>query len=200
MEILFQIIILIFSAILHEYSHGAMAYSLGDPTAKNAGRLTLNPMAHLDWFGSVLLPAVMVISQLPFVFGWAKPVPYNPYLLRDRRFGDAKVAIAGPAANLAIAVALGLVIRFIPLSIAFVNLLEIAVIINIVLAIFNLVPLPPLDGSKILASFLSEKWRTKFLSLERFGFVLVILFVMFGISIIYPLVFALFRLITGSSI
>jgi Zn-dependent protease len=200
MEILFQIIILIFSAILHEYSHGAMAYSLGDPTAKNAGRLTLNPMAHLDWFGSVLLPAVMVISQLPFVFGWAKPVPYNPYLLRDRRFGDAKVAIAGPAANLAIAVALGLVIRFVPLSIAFVNLLEIAVIINIVLAIFNLVPLPPLDGSKILASFLSEKWRTKFLSLERFGFVLVILFVMFGVSIIYPLVFALFRLITGSSI
>ncbi|MFZ4648313.1 MAG: site-2 protease family protein [Patescibacteria group bacterium] len=199
MEILFQIIILIFSAILHEYSHGAMAYSLGDPTAKNAGRLTLNPIAHLDWFGSVLLPAIMVISQLPFVFGWAKPVPYNPYLLRDRRWGDAKVAIAGPAANLAIAIALGLVIRLLPLSGAFVNFLAIAVLVNIVLAVFNLVPLPPLDGSKILASFLNEKWRIKYLSLERFGFVLVIIFVMFGIGIIQPLVFGLFSLITGMS-
>ncbi|MCX6795730.1 MAG: site-2 protease family protein [Candidatus Falkowbacteria bacterium] len=200
METLFQIIILIFSAILHEYSHGAMAYSLGDPTAKNAGRLTLNPMAHLDWFGSVLLPAVMVLSRLPFVFGWAKPVPYNPYLLKDRRWGDAKVAIAGPAANLAIAIALGLVIRLMPFSEAFTNFVAIAVLINIVLAVFNLVPLPPLDGSKILASFLPEKLKVKYLSLERFGFILVIVFVMFGVGIIEPLVFGIFRLITGMGI
>ncbi len=200
METLFQIIILIFSAILHEYAHGIMAYQLGDPTAKNAGRLTLNPIAHLDWFGSVLLPAVMVLSRLPFIFGWAKPVPYNPFLLKDRRFGEAKVAIAGPVANLAIALALGLVIRLVPISEAFANFIAIAVLINIVLAVFNLVPLPPLDGSKILAAFLPEKLRNKFLSLERFGFILVIIFVMFGIGIIQPVVFGLFRLITGFSI
>ena len=199
METLFQIIILIFSAILHEYSHGAMAYSLGDPTAKNAGRLTLNPVAHLDWFGSILLPAVMVLSHLPFVFGWAKPVPYNPFLLKDRRWGEAKVAIAGPAANLALALALGLFIRFVPLSEAFTSFVAIAVLINIVLAVFNLVPLPPLDGSKILASVLPAKWRSKYLSLERFGFILVLIFVIFGIGLIEPLVFAIFKLITGMS-
>lgn len=200
MEILFQIIILIFSAILHEYSHGMMAYSLGDPTAKNAGRLTLNPIAHLDWFGSVLLPAVMVLSRLPFVFGWAKPVPYNPYLLKDRRWGDAKVALAGPVANLALALALGLFLRFVPVAQSFANFLAIAVLINIVLAIFNLVPLPPLDGSKILASFLPDKARNRFLNLEKYGFLLVIIFVMFGVGFIRPLVFGLFRLITGFSI
>lgn len=197
MEIIFQIIVLVFSAIFHEYAHGAMAYSLGDPTAKNAGRLTLNPIRHLDWFGSIILPAVMVISQLPFVFGWAKPVPFNPFLLKDRRWGEAKVALAGPVANLSIALALGLFIRFVPVSPALANLLAIAVLINIVLAIFNLVPLPPLDGSKILAAFLPEKARNKFLSLERFGFVFVILFVMLGIEMIQPLIFGLFRLITG---
>lgn len=197
MEIVFQIIVLVFSAIFHEYAHGAMAYSLGDPTAKNAGRLTLNPIRHLDWFGSILLPAVMMITQLPFVFGWAKPVPFNPFLLKDRRWGEAKVALAGPASNLALAVALGLLIRFVPFSATLTSLLAIVVLINIVLAIFNLVPIPPLDGSKILAAFLPEKARYKFLSLERFGFVFVILFVMLGVEIIQPLIFGLFRLITG---
>ena len=197
MTTVFQIIVLIFSAIFHEYAHGMMAYSLGDPTAKNAGRLTLNPIRHLDWFGSVLLPAVMVLSQLPFVFGWAKPVPYNPFLLKDRRWGEAKVALAGPASNLAIALALGLFIRFVPVSLALSQFLAIAVLINIVLAIFNLVPIPPLDGSKILAAFLPERARSKFLSLERFGFIFVIIFVMLGTGIIEPLVFGLFSLITG---
>lgn len=200
METVFQIIVLIFSAIFHEYAHGMMAYSLGDPTAKNAGRLTLNPIRHLDWFGSVLLPAVMVLSRLPFVFGWAKPVPYNPFLLKDRRWGEAKVALAGPASNLAIALALGLFIRFVPVSLALAQFLAIAVLINIVLAIFNLVPIPPLDGSKILAAFLPERARSKFLSLERFGFIFVIIFVMLGTGIIEPLVFGLFKLITGFSI
>ena len=197
MTTVFQIIVLIFSAIFHEYAHGMMAYSLGDPTAKNAGRLTLNPIRHLDWFGSVLLPAVMVLSRLPFVFGWAKPVPYNPFLLKDRRWGEAKVALAGPASNLAIALALGLFIRFVPVSLALAQFLAIAVLINIVLAIFNLVPIPPLDGSKILAAFLPERARSKFLSLERFGFIFVIIFVMLGTGIIEPLVFGLFSLITG---
>src|SRR5574344_1057586 len=104
----FQIIILIFSAVVHEYMHGWMAYRLGDSTAKDAGRLTLNPLAHLEWFGSFFLPLVMIISHMPFVFGWAKPVPYNPYNLRDRKYGDAKVGLAGPLGNFIIALFFGL--------------------------------------------------------------------------------------------
>lgn len=200
MIVVFQIIVLVFSAILHEYSHGAMAFHLGDPTAKNAGRLTLNPLKHLDWFGSVFLPVVMVATHMPFVFGWAKPVPYNPFMLKDRRWGDAKVALAGPASNLAIALALGLFIRFVPISQALASFLAIAVLINLVLAIFNLVPIPPLDGSKILASFLPDKLRQQYLSLERFGFIFVILFVMLGMELVLPLIFRLFSLITGFSV
>jgi Zn-dependent protease len=111
----FQIIVLVFSAIAHEYMHGYVAYSLGDPTAKNAGRLTLNPLAHLEWFGSFFLPLIMIITQMPFVFGWAKPVPYNPYNLRDRKYGDAKVALAGPLTNFIIALFFGLFLRFFPI-------------------------------------------------------------------------------------
>ncbi|MCX6798407.1 MAG: site-2 protease family protein [Candidatus Falkowbacteria bacterium] len=100
MVYVFQIVILILSAVIHEYMHGWAADRLGDPTAKNMGRLTLNPLKHLDWFGSFLLPLVMIISRMPFVFGWAKPVPYNPYNLRDKKWGGAKVAAAGPLGNL----------------------------------------------------------------------------------------------------
>lgn len=92
---IFQIIVLVFSAVIHEYMHGWMAYRLGDTTAKDAGRLTLNPLAHLEWFGSFFLPLVMIISQMPFLFAWAKPVPYNPNNLKDHQYGEAKVAIAG---------------------------------------------------------------------------------------------------------
>jgi Zn-dependent protease len=195
----FQIIVLVFSAIAHEYMHGWTAYSLGDPTAKNAGRLTLNPLAHLDWFGSIFLPLVMIITNMPFVFGWAKPVPYNPYNLRDRRFGDAKVALAGPATNLVIAIFFGLFLRFFPVfNITFYGLIAAIVYINLILAIFNLVPIPPLDGSKILATFLSPDLRERYLRMERAGFILVILFVMLAGGLITPIVDFLFKIIVGS--
>jgi Zn-dependent protease len=195
----FEVIVLVFSAIIHEYMHGWMAYRLGDSTAKDAGRLTFNPLAHLEWFGSFFLPLVMIITKMPFVFGWAKPVPYNPYNLRDKKYGDAKVAIAGPLGNFIIALFFGLCLRFLPFfSLTFSGLLSIIVYINLVLMIFNLVPIPPLDGSKILATFLSPRARDKFLHLERTGFILVILFVMLAGGIIMPIVNWLFKIIVGA--
>ncbi|MFA5000148.1 MAG: site-2 protease family protein [Patescibacteria group bacterium] len=195
----FQVIVLVFSAIAHEYMHGWMAYRLGDPTAKNAGRLTLNPLAHLEWFGSFFMPLIMILTNMPFVFGWAKPVPYNPYNLRDRKYGDAKVALAGPLANLAIAVVFGLILRFLPIfSLTFSGLLSIIVYINLILMVFNLVPIPPLDGSKILATFLPPEARARYLGSERTGFILIILFVMLAGSLIMPIVNGLFRLIVGA--
>jgi len=196
----FQVIVLIFSAVIHEYMHGWMADRLGDPTAKNMGRLSLNPLKHLDWFGSFLLPLVMIISRMPFVFGWAKPVPYNPNNLRDKKWGGAKVALAGPLGNLIIAVFFGLIFRFLPqISLTFNGLIFTIIYINLVLMIFNLVPIPPLDGSKILAPFLSPRWEEKYLNLERYGFIFVILFVMLGFDLIMPLVNFLSKIIAGYS-
>ena len=195
----FQIIVLIFSAIMHEYMHGWMAYHLGDSTAKDAGRLTMNPLAHLEGFGSCFLPLVMIVTNMPFVFGWAKPVPYNPFNLKDRKYGDAKVAAAGPLANLIIALFFGLFLRFFPfLGLTFVGLISLIVYINLVLMVFNLLPIPPLDGSKILAAFLPEKIRIKYLNSEKYGFILVILFVMLAGDLIIPIVEFLYKIIVGA--
>jgi Zn-dependent protease len=194
----FQIIVLIFSAVIHEYMHGWMADRLGDPTAREAGRLTLNPLAHLEWFGSLLLPGMMLFAGMPFVFGWAKPVPYNPYRLRDHRYGGAKVALAGPAANFIVAAFFALILRFLPFSsLVFSGLIALIVYINLILMLFNLIPLPPLDGSKILAPFLSPALQEKYLSLERFGFIFVILFAWLGFSYLLPIIDWLFKFLTG---
>lgn len=196
---IYQIVILVLSAVVHEYMHGWMAYRLGDDTAKRAGRLTVNPLAHLEWFGSFFLPLVMMLGNFPFVIGWAKPVPYNPYNLSDKRFGEAKVAAAGPLANLVIALAFGLVLRWLPFyGLEFANFLSMIVYINLVLMVFNLIPIPPLGGSKILASFLSVELRERYLGLEKMGFILVILFVMVGGGLIRPVVSGLFQFILGS--
>jgi Zn-dependent protease len=198
MFIAFQIIVLIFSAIIHEYMHGYAALRLGDETAKNAGRLTLNPLAHLEWFGSFFLPLMMIISGVGFVFGWAKPVPYNPHNLRDQKYGDAKVALAGPLGNLIIAIFFGLCLRFLPYyNLTFSGLLSIIVYINLALMVFNLVPIPPLDGSKILAAFLPSELREKYLNAERMGMILIIIFVMMGGGILMPLINYLFKIIAG---
>jgi len=178
--------------------HGFMAHQLGDDTAKNAGRLTFNPLKHLEWLGSFFVPLVMILSGMPFVFGWAKPVPYNPHNLRDKKYGDAKVALAGPLGNLIVAVFFGLILRFFPFfSLSFAGLLGIIVYINLILAIFNLVPIPPLDGSKILAVFLPAHLRNRYLASERMGFIFVILFIMLAGGLIMPIVNFLFKLIAG---
>src|SRR3989338_11369745 len=153
-DTIFIIAVIIFSVIIHEVMHGVAADSLGDPTARYAGRLTLNPIPHIDLFGSIILPVTFVLTSSPIFFGWAKPVPYNPYNLRPGRFSEAIVAGAGPLSNIVIALLGGLVIRlgFFPTGMA--DILFLIIFINIILFLFNLIPIPPLDGSKILSSVL----------------------------------------------
>jgi Zn-dependent protease len=194
---IFQIIVLVFSAIIHEYMHGWMADQLGDRTARDAGRLTLNPIPHIDPIGSILMPALMIFARFPFVFGWAKPVPFNPYNLRDQKWGAAKVAVAGPAGNLIVAVFFGLILRFVPMVSQFSLMLAVIVYINLLLMVFNLVPIPPLDGSKVLLPLLPFNWQQKFYELEQYGFIIVIVFIYLGFDLILPIIGGLFYLITG---
>ncbi len=202
------IAILIFSIILHELAHGYVALSLGDPTAKLAGRLTLNPIPHLDPLGSILIPAILILSPGGFIFGWAKPVPYNPYNLRNQKWGESLVAVAGPATNLLIALVFGLSIRFMGtlLSPASIEIMSFIVFINVLLAVFNLIPVPPLDGSKVLDALLpygvAIKYRRLRSSMERFGLLTTFAFLFIFVYLFWgPFLYfvsLIFSLITGS--
>lgn len=199
---IFSLIILLFSVIIHELSHGYVAYSLGDPTAKYEGRLTLNPLKHLDLFGSIILPLLLFIAGSPFLFGWAKPVPINPYNFTDKKYGEIKVSAAGPASNLALAIVFGLILRFIPSQILFANqgvtiALSYIVAINIWLCIFNLIPIPPLDGSWILFSFLPAGMQNVKNFLRQYGIVILVLLILFGGTAWSVIISVLFQLITG---
>jgi Zn-dependent protease len=203
--ILFELVVLLFSAVLHEIAHGYTAERLGDETARRAGRLTLNPLAHLDPFGSVLMPLLLLwATGGSFFFAAAKPVPYDPRNLKDPRSGGAKIALAGPATNFVIAIIFGVVVRvgvFIGLSTTFLSLVALIVYINIILGIFNLIPIPPLDGSRILFAALPQTETTMrvMYTLERWGMFLVLLFVFFGFQLLVPLVRFLFFIFTGQS-
>lgn len=206
-DAIFYIAILIMSVVIHEVSHGFMAERFGDKTARFAGRLTLNPMKHLDMFGSVLLPALLVVTNSPFLFGWAKPVPYNPDNLSNRKWGTIAVASAGVLANLAIAIIFSIFIRFAPaLGLPaydvfspdpFYRITFIIVALNIGLAIFNLIPIPPLDGSKILFNLLPSSFYGAINFIESYSFVLIIIFIMFFSNFLYPVLTSLFHLFTG---
>jgi len=202
---IFSFVVLIFSIVIHEFSHGWMAYYLGDPTAKHLGRLTLNPLPHIDLMGSVLLPFILLITNAGFIIGWAKPVPYNPYNLRDQKNGEMFVALAGPVSNLLIATIFGIAIRILlfqgmsPGS-SIISFFSIIVFYNILLAIFNLVPIPPLDGSKVLFHFLPYSMRNVRETLERNGFLFLLIFIFFGFQLIIPVMLFLFALITGVNI
>ncbi len=180
---LFQIIIFLLSAILHEYGHAWMALRLGDDTAERAGRLTLNPLAHLDMFGSLLLPGMLILTGSPVVFGYAKPVPINLNNLRGGLISQAKVSLAGPAANFLLALAAALSVRYLAGGLVsdWGQLLAAVVLINLVLMVFNLLPIPPLDGSKVLATFLPTAWRRSYLATERWGF-----FILLAIMLAWP--------------
>lgn len=157
MAIILALVVLILSIIIHEVAHGYAANSLGDPTARLAGRLTLNPIPHIDLMGSIVIPALLVFTQSPIMFGWAKPVPYNPYNLTNHRWGEALVALAGSATNILLAVIFGLIVRFsstLGLDQTALSLAATIAFINLFLGLFNLIPFPPLDGFTALRSAL----------------------------------------------
>lgn len=194
--------------MVHEVSHGYMAYLQGDNTAARAGRLTLNPFAHLEWFGSFILP-VMSYFLGGFIIGWAKPVPFNPYNLQPQKWGlpqhagEALVALAGPLSNIILALVFGLALRFGILTqfgSGFVQIAVLIVFINLVLATFNLVPIPPLDGSKILFSILPNSLSQVREFMERNSMFILIFFIFFLWEFILPLVYLEFSFITGLGI
>jgi len=164
--------LLVPAIIIHEVSHGWAAYLLGDPTAKDRGRLSLNPVRHIDPWGTILLPLLMV-SVLGFGFGYAKPVPINPYRFRDYRQGMFLTGIAGPASNLLLAAASGMLFRVLPAGIV-AELLYVFALMNLALMFFNLIPIPPLDGSRVLPLFLSDSALETYHAVERYGFVILI--------------------------
>jgi len=196
---IFSIAILILSVVVHEVAHGYAAETLGDPTARLAGRLTLNPIQHLDMIGSFVVPAVSLMLG-GFIIGWAKPVPYNPYNL-NHKYGDALVAVAGPFSNLLLALIFGVLIRINEiyhfLSEQALSLMVMIVFINLILMVFNLIPIPPLDGSKILSSLLSNRYLELMQRVERYWLLIIIFFVFFLWQFVLPVVGFLFSLITG---
>lgn len=215
-DLILLIIVLIMSAVVHEVAHGLAAFWLGDPTAKYMGRLTLNPLKHMDPWGSFLMPVILlVLSGGRFFFASAKPVPYNPYNLRDQKYGPAIVGAAGPLSNIVIALVFGILLRIFILTglvpagdamvlvgniftganligsgMSAVGIIFVMIIyINILLAIFNLVPIPPLDGSKLLFAILPIREETK-LNLEQYGLIFIIPVILLLSGPIFSVIFA----------
>lgn len=196
---LFGLIVLLFSLVIHEVSHGYLALSLGDETAKNAGRLSLNPLEHLDLVGSVLVPLALYLAtagQGP-LFGWAKPVPVNPNNFRDQKWGVLKVSLAGPTSNFAVAIVFAALIRFVAWPETLAAMFEIVIVYNLLFGFFNLVPLPPLDGSQILFSLLPPELAEIKDSLWRWGPFLLLVFIFFGFGFLDRLVFGAYRFLVG---
>lgn len=178
-HIVLTLVVIMFSAIVHEVMHGVVAEKFGDSTARDMGRITLNPVPHIDPFGSILVPFLTLLaSGGKFAFGSAKPVPVDFGRMRRPRLGMAVVSLAGPLANLGIAVFLALPVTFglIPMN----DLLQIAILMNIVLAVFNLLPIPPLDGSKVIASLLPYRAMDFLLRFEQFGFIIIMMLLFSG--------------------
>ena len=191
--------ILMISVILHEVAHGYTALRLGDPTAHYAGRLTLNPLKHIDPFGTIILPLLLIFLKSSFLVGWAKPVPVNPALLRDPQRGMMLVSAAGPLTNISLALVAALPLRILLSSLPpwLLDLLVNWCIINIFLALFNLVPVPPLDGSKLVAYFLPPRMRAKYESITPYGLLVVIGLFYVGLmdKVIFPLCDLIFALL-----
>lgn len=183
-----QIIALILSLTLHELAHGLTALHLGDTTAKDQGRLTLNPLAHIDPFATLALPILLVLLHSPVVFAAAKPVPFNPWAVRGGRRGAALVALAGPGTNLLLAVFFALFLRFIPHSQTSLLFLGSLVLVNLSLFVFNMIPFPPLDGSRLLYAFAPEALRDAMDRIERSGFVVLLAVMFLGYRFVAPIV------------
>ena len=194
------------AVVFHEVAHGFVAWRLGDPTARQAERLTLNPFAHVDLVGSVILPLALIVTGSPVLLGWAKPVPFNPFFFKNQRRGMMLVALAGPATNLGLALVSGLLFRLVlgsawPAAVLGFALTGLATlcITNVVLGVFNLIPIPPLDGSKIVMGMLPQELAVAYARLERFGFILIFGLLYLGALdyIIRPAAGLLMRLFLG---
>jgi Zn-dependent protease len=217
-----SLVILIFSIIAHEVAHGYAANSLGDPTARMSGRLTLNPLPHIDLMGSIIIPALLIFGGSPILFGWAKPVPYNPYNLKNQRWGEALVAVAGSATNILLAIIFGLLVRFGSTTLTtggwffglnatmtsdMLSLAATIAFVNLFLGLFNLIPFPPLDGFTALRAALPWGLSSSMLRFEhsiRSSGVLALILFLLAFSYIFAgpffnLILWLFGLLTGAT-
>ena len=203
--VIIQIAVLLFAVIIHEVAHGYVAYRLGDPTAKHSGRLTLNPIPHIDPFMSILLPAFLIFSGAPFIIGGAKPVPVNPAYFRNHKRDMMLVSLAGPASIVILSI-LSLIILAIAVRVPMVRefgggglflLLQYSIYINAILAVFNLIPIPPLDGSKILMGFLPGEMAYKYARIEPYGIFIIMGLLILGVlqMILTPMFYILRALI-----
>ena len=197
-------VILIFSIILHEVAHGYAADKLGDPTARYAGRLTLNPIPHIDFLGSIVLPIISVLSPGGFLFGWAKPVPYNPYnLTRAPRWGETIVAAAGPGTNFVLVFVFAVLMRLWG-DPSFVAICFIGILVNLWLGLLNLIPIPPLDGSKVLSGILPrtlayryDQWRARMEYNPFLGFGIVLVLIVIFCGTVAGFIYSLAQTIAG---
>ena len=194
MSVIFSIILFFLAVVIHEFAHGWMAYKLGDPTAKYSGRLTLNPIAHIDPVGTIILPLFLIITGSPILFGWAKPIPVNFRGLHNPKKDMIWVGLAGPCANIILAVIISLILK---LGIVFIPFLVLKyfMLLNLVLAVFNLIPIPPLDGSRVVMGLLPPKAAYQYMQLEQFGFIIIVVMLYLGLfqSIIWPIVLTILK-------
>lgn len=196
-SLIFYFLVIIPSAIIHEYAHGWVANQLGDPTAKYAGRLTIDPRAHIDMWGTILMPlGLFLLTGGRFLFAYAKPVPYNPYNLKDQKWGPVWVGLAGPAANLLLAISFAILYRLFP-TLYMAQFFAIIVMANVTLMVFNMLPIPPLDGSKLLYALLPASAHQVRSFLDRYGFMILLFFVFFLFGFISPVINFFIRILLG---
>jgi Zn-dependent protease len=195
MEQLIMLVVLFFSVIVHEVAHGYVALLNGDATAKLSGRLTFNPLPHIDPVGTILVPAILFLSHSGILFGWAKPVPVNPMNFRNYKTGELSVSASGPLSNFFLAAVFAQLLPWAGNNPGFFLICKYGVIINLYLMLFNLIPIPPLDGSKIVMPLLPQSLQQLYAQLEPVGFVLILILLYSGLWSV--LIMPIFRFLMG---